>query len=578
MVGSEPEPSLGALLPGTVPGGSNIGWYYSDPDGNPAGSGYSSILADYHLRAKDHVRLGRIDPHAVIEEQFRQMANRGQRRARLLIWHMRGGDDASLVVNSETGDLAPQLRENLLGILTSLRDKGFKEVQIALGSQGYNLPIACNWKGDRAAESWCTIGDPSEDIWSGPAALWNSANDSYFEENWRFLASIVRATDEIEDLDLLFDLQNELAPVMNGNANPLSDETWGRTSAYVLRTWTRFVQTFGRDRTVGFSVPGTWAPRIRALYSLYDQSGVGRPRYLDVHIYHVRETHGPSADDAYWMFREAHDTLNSVGERSTPIIIGEAHYNDEPTARRLAQAQTETGRSIAWLAQWPWAGLASYDSAAGNCQPGVPPHQVLGATPSFCQYARYGFGGGEIDCTMQVSSNRLLVGQTVTFAIESTPAGLMASWEGSHNGTVDVAADPAGMTPFVHSGTQPDGTGSFTRYATLRNSEGDIVCTTNTIDVQVDKATCSVSAPQQIEVGELVTFAIDSDPPGLNAYWFGTYEGVEDVTADLAGPTPYVLTGPQPDPPGTFQRWVELRNANNDLLCTTDPLTIVVSP
>ena len=89
----------------------------------------------------------------------------------------------------------------------------------------------------------------------------------------------------------------------------------------------------------------------------------------------------------------------------------------------------------------------------------------------------------------------------------------------------------------------------------------------------------SFSSPHasQIYVGDRVTWSLSSDFSGGKSYWFGTKNGITDVSAmDTGMGNPFVwTTDPYPsDTVGNYTRWVQVNDINGNYLCQT-PLVYV---
>lgn len=90
-------------------------------------------------------------------------------------------------------------------------------------------------------------------------------------------------------------------------------------------------------------------------------------------------------------------------------------------------------------------------------------------------------------CSLSFSQLNIRPGDTVSWTVNSNPTGLSAYWYGTKNGNPDVSGSLAGITDFTQSYTYQTGNvGSYTRYLVLKDSYGNQVCTTNTINANVN--------------------------------------------------------------------------------------------
>ena len=281
-----------AALTALAPGGSNFDWYQVD---HP--SPLQCVREPYGVVPNFSDPAAR----ARIEDELGQMIASGQRRLRIGLFHGHGFDTGT-VMNSAGGDLSPQNRANLAGLLAAVKAAGFTEVEVAFHPEG-------------------------------PAVReWTSWNQALFEENWntiRNLRPVIRAA----HIRYRIDLSNEAIPPPG---QPVMLE-------YARRMWARYTHAFGRADTLGFSVIGDPAHvgQLRAVY------GSKPPRVFDIHFYDG--TSGLTEDQQF----QASDRLMRSNGLRQPWIIGEAFYDDATTARRLGLAIAATRRPIYYLTQWP---------------------------------------------------------------------------------------------------------------------------------------------------------------------------------------------------------------------------------
>ncbi len=303
-----------------VPGGSNYGWYQVDRLASGACNREPyGVVANF---ANDPAR-------ALIVRQLGQMIQSGQQRLRIGIFHGRGLKTGT-VLDSSGGDLSPQNRANLAGLLAAVKAAGFAEIEVAFH------PVGPNW-----------------------APGWTAWDEGLFLENWSLiqkLRPIIRGA----GLHYRIDLNNEGVPAPS---QPVLLQ-------YAQRLWASYTNAFGRDDTVGFSVIGDEPARIARIPEVYGDT----PPYLfDFHFY------GGQQGDEYSSFVAAHNVLARLGYRQG-LIIGEAFYNDPIAAGKLKAAIGATGRTVYYLTQWPL-------SRARTC-----PQVDVSSPTAFDAYVKAGFG------------------------------------------------------------------------------------------------------------------------------------------------------------------------------------------
>lgn len=279
---------LAQVVAGQDRGGSNYGWYQIDPE---CQYGPYGVLANYH------------SAKSVIDQQLHAMYANGQKRLRIPIYHGRtlaGGTN----LESGTGDLAPQHRENLKNLLAEIRRIGFSEIIVGFFPQGYNQPLR-----------------------------WTAFQPDLYEENWNLIRNL-RPLIAAAGIPYRIDLANETIPPPR---QPVALE-------YCQRLWNRYADAYGTSDTVGFSIIPD-ASRLQLLPAVYGHSPFGNhgaPSVLDLHFY----------KEAATRFETAVSILHAAGYRQ-PWIIGESYYNDSGEAQTLRQAIRSTHQEVLFLLQWP---------------------------------------------------------------------------------------------------------------------------------------------------------------------------------------------------------------------------------
>lgn len=269
-------------------GGSNFGFYnLNGCSREPYG-----VLKNYHLK------------RAEIDDVLITMRAAGQARLRIPIFHYRnavGGTN----IPSNGGNFSAQYRNNLANLLATVKAFGFEEVVISFFPQAENNPVL-----------WTDTGS------------WTPFHEDIFQENWNLIYHLMPII-QSSGVPYLIDLGNELSP-------PSSNYAW---NYYAWKMWKNYELVFGRDNTVGFSLPSasSRASNMRRVY------GNTPPYVFDVHIY----------DDAYNAFRGLDKAMDKIGYKVQGWIVGESYYNDDLSANQISQASANSNRTVFFVTQWP---------------------------------------------------------------------------------------------------------------------------------------------------------------------------------------------------------------------------------
>ncbi len=297
-------------------GGSTHAWYQVDA---PQVFACYGILKNYHVQSVKNT----------VDQQLLAMYNNGQRKIRIPIFFVHEPQEAnpgaecynrpagqqgmymdSRVTEFDFGEAGWQYLKNLGDYLTTAKNiagpgVGFEEFFIMMS------PGGPNWQG-----SWLTFD-------------WD-----YYAENWNV---IVRVRQKLAETNTWYriDLCNECLH------NPTN---YWAAYAYASELWGDYAGTYGRNDTVGFSLPSvSEANHVNAALDIYDSWGYGRPFLFAVHIY----------DDAYNRFVNFHNAFAARGETAAGLIIGETFYNDVNNSLAIRTAANNTGRLVHYLLQWP---------------------------------------------------------------------------------------------------------------------------------------------------------------------------------------------------------------------------------
>ena len=301
-----------------APGGSNFSWYQVDhPHPGVCVREPYGVIPNFDRPAAQ----------AAIRTELAEMIQSGQRRLRIGIFHGHGFDTGT-VMDSTGGDLSPDNRRNLAGLLAAAKAAGFIQVEIAFHPEGPAVREWTTWREDLYQENWSLI---------------------------RRLRPLVRAA----GIPYLIDLSNEAIPDVR---QPI-------VLRYARTLWTDYTRAFGRADTVGFSVIGDPAHvnEIRAVY------GDKPPYVFDIHFYG-----GTSGLNEYQQFRSANQLMLSRRLRQ-PWILGEVFYDDAGAAELLSRAIAGSSRAVWWLTQWP----LTRASACADVDVGEP--------TTFAAYSQAGF-------------------------------------------------------------------------------------------------------------------------------------------------------------------------------------------
>jgi hypothetical protein len=242
------------------------------------------------------------------------MRRRGITTVRLLVWH-EDHPAAQLwgIVPTPRGRLEQPYAANLAHYVADVRAAGFRRLTVSLAPEGENQP-------------GLAVYDPS----TAP-------------HNWSVLRQVRAITKRYGPASTHLDLLNEGAP------NPLAHPAQARVRAdYLVWLYRRYVHAYGVGDVVVSSNAGRFPPdrqRLETLLQVFARSGVGQPRWFELHAaYDPRR--------ALRGLRLADATLRRHGLRQ-PLVIGEAPYDDPATAQAIATFQRTSTRRIDEVLEWP---------------------------------------------------------------------------------------------------------------------------------------------------------------------------------------------------------------------------------
>ncbi|GAM21003.1 hypothetical protein SAMD00019534_041780 [Acytostelium subglobosum LB1] len=231
------------------------------------------------------------------------MYNAGQRRLRIPIFHHHGADTGT-VMDSSSGNLSTQNRQNLANLLAAIKVAGFQEVEIGFFPMDDNSPMS-----------------------------WDAWNEDRYQENWNFIWNL-RPLIAAANIPYRIDLSNEAMP-MSTDSQPLKD--------YCKKLWSDYTWNFGKNDTVGFSMTVWIADRVSQVPVVYSGNP---PNTFEFHLY--RDSW--NGNEYKWLV-DGFNKMKSMG-LNQPIIIGETFYNDATAAGNIRRAITDTGVNITHVTQW----------------------------------------------------------------------------------------------------------------------------------------------------------------------------------------------------------------------------------
>jgi hypothetical protein len=203
-------------------------------------------------------------------------------------------------VSTQGNILSDDLGRNVVELLAAIKQTGFQEVELVIGSVG------------------------------PPPFKWDGWREDLYATRWRYITEL-RPLFIASGLHYRIDLLNEGIPADN---QPM-------LLRYTQRLWLDYTKAFGKKDTVGFSI--ITAPRQDRFGQMPQVYGNNPPDVFDLHIY----------EDPYNTFLNAHERLTTLGYGNIPWIIGESYYNDGEEAADIARAIQETGQRVLFLLEWP---------------------------------------------------------------------------------------------------------------------------------------------------------------------------------------------------------------------------------
>jgi hypothetical protein len=282
--------------------------------GRGGGLSDTAILTNYQ---EDGVR-------DLVHRQLLRMRKNGVSSLRTVIWHMtnparqRWGP-----VPSSGGTLGEPYRSNLIDYVREVRRFGFARLTIPFGPRGSNDP-----------RSPRVPGQPSY-------------NPAKFNENWHFIQDVRSIIKRYGPKRTRFDLLAEGAVSSYAPSDRIR-----RVQSYIRRLYSNYVRTFGkRDVTVSV-IPargsGDRGNRLQNLIDTFDATGLGQPRWYDIHI-------GYTPGEASHSLRNS-DAVLRRNHLSQPFTVGETAYNDPRIARVIKRFRRDGGRRVqevdSWYVRW----------------------------------------------------------------------------------------------------------------------------------------------------------------------------------------------------------------------------------
>lgn len=265
----------------------------------------------------------------IVHDQLSAMRRGSVTSLRIILWHMtEPGPNDWGPVPSLGGALGAPYRRNLQEYLTEIRRFGFRRLTVSFGPQWTNNPVARRY-------------DPSK-----------------FEENWSFLRDVRAIIKQYGPRETRFDLINEGAP-----SDYLNPKLRRQMSLYISRMYSRYVRAFG-NRDVVVSVIGPESVfdhgnRLQNLINIIASTRSGQPHWFEIHL------NDTGRDVLHGL--EVTDEILSANGLDQRIVIGEAAYNDAPTASAIATFMRSSSR-VEEILQW-------FSRANASCNES-PPYSV----------------------------------------------------------------------------------------------------------------------------------------------------------------------------------------------------------
>jgi len=301
----------------------NINDFYNEGEVKP-------VVGYYHV-CKDKVR-----------EQLEALNKSGQRKISLVLWFshfdnsLRKYQDYDfkmwrVVANSvlsDGGKITPQQEDNLRNIIRDIRSIGFDSVFFRFAGQIQSDPTHPSFQQlDLYSENWNFIKNTREIV----------------NEEW------CNNKENCNGNGLLYDLGVEFSGAGAGK--------YPEYSSYTTQLWRDYVNSYGKNDTVGFShsygdqstnsAPGVNKTSYNNMLDLsienYDASDVGRPNFYAFDLY----------DENYDLFMLIDSKFKEKGIISESIIISETYANSKNTGLNFSKAINESKREVLYLLQWP---------------------------------------------------------------------------------------------------------------------------------------------------------------------------------------------------------------------------------
>jgi hypothetical protein len=250
-----------------------------------------------------------------VRTQLAAMYAAGLRSIRILLWHMADASNQDWgVVSSAGGKLAEPYRSNLVRFVSDVKAAGFPLFTVDYAPMWTNSPI----------------GVYGSDLW----------DPSKFEENWKFLVDTRNLVKQYGPPTTHFDLLSEGPP-------SVYQPPWviERLNSYIKTFWTRYADEFGTsDATFSVLVSaGQLLDRLPQFIETIRSTGRPFPSWIEIK---------PDwTSSLYEELRQTDAVLTQHG-LTTPLVLGEASYDDSGAAAQIARFMRESSRPIAEVYEW----------------------------------------------------------------------------------------------------------------------------------------------------------------------------------------------------------------------------------
>jgi hypothetical protein len=304
---------------------------------------------------------------------------------------------------------------------------------------------------------------------------------------------------------------------------------------------------------------------------------------------HSQAITGLSPSTTYYYKVKSKDASNNLGILGSRSFTTLADTTAPVISEVSSSSVTSSGATITWTTneasttQVEYGTTLSYGSSTTLNSTLVTSHSqaITGLSPSTTYY--YKVKSKDASNNLRTSGGytfTTLTNYTLTITKTGTGSGTVTSSpSGIDCGAACSASYSSGtqvtLTPTAASGS------AFTGWSGACTGTGSCVVSMTadrSVTANFTATSCSLTANKTNFLwGETFTWNVTSVPNGT-AYWYGTHNGVIDATDLYYGPTP--LSGSLLFDSaflGTYTRYLKIKDAGGNVMCTTNTLNITVS-